>query len=381
MKPKGLREFPLHHPDDILGGTGPEGKEKREKSQRFVSLLRANYNVIIPWLQNSLSATPDNIGSDNFFDLDDERRRRIKIFFEIIKETSNFLSEGEQKKHLTHDVSNKTLVGLIAHMGVIDEDFFQGNVKCNKESKRGLEIFYSVLNRWYVSVEDLLLRSIDDKEISSDNVVPMDLDKMLNVFSNFENEGIGHIFVDETERVEKGDLEPENRQYSQINSKNFFIEFSEENLKGQLAGRKVMGNDGLIDNLLLNMSRNGLKDQMEAKNVYFDAFVEGNELVLRVMDDGKGISKEYIDPSNQNCIFSHGVSGTGSSGLGLADINTRVPSAGGELRLVSQGRGEEYTTTFSTGQALSEDYLEKINQNRSADKKIKTAFEIRLKLI
>lgn len=381
MRAKRSEELALYNQDGVIGDTGHDNREKKEKSQRFVSLLRANYEVIIPWLNNSLSATPDNIGSNNFFDLNDERKRRIKTFFEIIKEAGMFLAGGEQKQHLTHDVSSKTLRTLTSYMEVLDEDFFHGNVRCNDMSKRGLKVFYTVLNRWYVSVEDLLLRGIDNKEVAKDNVVPMDFSKMFDVFDHFKKEGIGDIIVDEGERVDKGSLSPENRQYSQINDKEFIIEFSEDELKKQLAGRKVMGNDGLVDNLLLNMSRNGLKDQMEAKNVYFSAFVEGGELVLRIMDDGKGISKDFIDPSNPKCIFNKGVSGTGSTGLGLSDVNTRVPSVGGELRLASQRRGENYVTTFSTTNDLSEDYLKKINQNRPVDKKIMTVFEIRLKLV
>lgn len=99
------------------------------------------------------------------------------------------------------------------------------------------------------------------------------------------------------------------------------------------------------------------------------------------MDDGKGISREYIDPSSPKCIFNQGVSGTGSTGLGLSGAEKRVPSIGGELGLVSQRKGEDYVTTFSTGRDLPTDYLEKINQKRSADKQIKTVWEIRLKLV
>lgn len=230
MRVRRPEKLALYNPDDVVGDSRHDN-EKKEKFQRFVSLLRVNYSIVIPWLKSSLLASPENIGSNNFFDLDDERKRRVKDFFEIIKEAGIFLAGGGQAQHLTHDVSSKTLRTLKSYMEVIDEDFFQGNVRCNNDSKRGLKIFYSVLNRWYVSVEDLLLRGIDSHDVAKDNVVPMDVDKLSSICNHFKEEGVDDISVDEKERVDKGSLSPENRQYSQIDNKNFFIEFSEDELK------------------------------------------------------------------------------------------------------------------------------------------------------
>jgi len=98
---------------------------------------------------------------------------------------------------------------------------------------------------------------------------------------------------------------------------------------------------------LLNALRNSLKDRVEANNIRLSAEIKDSFFVLRVEDDGKGIASKFLQKDYKEkdeetgeekdiYIFHEGASGTGSTGIGLADFDTRLASVGGELYVVSK---------------------------------------------
>ncbi|MCX6780086.1 MAG: ATP-binding protein, partial [Candidatus Magasanikbacteria bacterium] len=57
-----------------------------------------------------------------------------------------------------------------------------------------------------------------------------------------------------------------------------------------------------------------------------DVRLEGDELVIDVIDDGVGMNQDQLDPSGEKYIFGKGVksSSTGSTGIGLAEFPKRL---------------------------------------------------------
>ena len=237
-----------------------------------------------------------------------------------------------------------------------------------------LIVFLREWERNYVTISDILLRSIDTKKIPESLIGTFDIDLLSDV--------VGYFGSKEKKKLDRSSR-IHGSHYVGVEKKKFIVEANLEKIKKQLEGKKINGNNAVLINLLLNIFRNGFKSRMEADNVIFDAMVEGDELVLRVLNDGKGIAPRHVDLSNEKNIFQPGISGDNSSGLGLANAHTRVPSAGGVLRLVSQRRSEEgVITEFSTSGELPENYLYNIREQRKTENKIDvhTIWELRLKI-
>lgn len=341
-----------------------EDKERKTEARRLVSELREQYKSI-PLIINDPFA--------------EKAGEKLHSFFVLLKEAITFLETGEQKKFVSHDVGKKIKEYLLQYAENFEEDVVKRRPNSMPGAqdllKSGLSSFFRTLNRWYVSAEDLLLRLIDKENIAEEDIGPMNLDLLFDTVRRFQTVEINSILSEDRDRPQK------ERQYEQIRSKNFTLEFSETELKKQLAGRQVIGNDGLVNNFLLNIFRNGLKDRIEATNVYVDAFVEGNELVLRVMNDGKGIAPKHVDLASEVCIFKEGQSATGSTGFGLTNIDKRLPSAGGKLYITSERRsGEGVITEYSaTDDDLPFDLGALCAQRKELNKgDINTVWEIRL---
>lgn len=111
---------------------------------------------------------------------------------------------------------------------------------------------------------------------------------------------------------------------------------------------------GTVINAIANMIRNARKEAVNAPHLSVTTTREGDELVYRVIDDGKGMAKEQLNPANlEQFIFRKGVSGTGSTGLGLAGLHTRIESIGGRMTVMTRQRdsgSDEFVTYVSSGE-------------------------------
>lgn len=108
---------------------------------------------------------------------------------------------------------------------------------------------------------------------------------------------------------------------------NYVSDFNNLEIDGNAA---VYGN--LVANLINNAcSRDTYKSTdngreisvagIHASEVNITVEYDQSDLVVTVVDNGDGISQEALNPSNEKFIFSGGVSGRGSTGLGLKDAN------------------------------------------------------------
>jgi signal transduction histidine kinase len=100
----------------------------------------------------------------------------------------------------------------------------------------------------------------------------------------------------------------------------------------------------LIINSIFNVLRNGCAIHVDAREGGVNLSVKklGTDLVIRVVDNGIGLSGNQLDPENEKFIFNKGKqkSRRGSTGLGLAHLDKRMERGGGMIRVASRKRGQ-----------------------------------------
>lgn len=246
-----------------------------------------------------------------------------------------------------------------------------------------LSVVVSQWGRYVVGVEDVLVRIISEDTIPQEYNNGLDIDTVWGAINYFYNSELSKI------RSFKKDP---NSAYKEIDKKTIdCVTLSNcDQLKLELGDDQIAGNNGLVGNFLLNALRNSLKDRVEANNIRLTAKIKGDWFVMRVEDDGKGIASKFLQKDykekdettgeeKSTYIFCEGASGTGSSGIGLADFDTRLASVGGELYVVSKPKyvKEKDLVRFQYGSTA-----EKANEVEF-DESLEhgTVFEIRLPII
>ena len=101
---------------------------------------------------------------------------------------------------------------------------------------------------------------------------------------------------------------------------------------------------------ILDIAQNSVK--AEADNITLELIEEGNLFTFRITDDGKGMTKEFLDRVLDPFTTSRT---TRKVGLGLPLLNLAAEATGGELRIESRDRethpdehGTVVTATFFT---------------------------------
>lgn len=205
-----------------------------------------------------------------------------------------------------------------------------------------------ILAKWdrsLVGVEDILLRIISETEIVPEYNTGLSVETVSGAIKYFEKDELANIsaFSKESDSA-----------YKKIDSKEFKSVSLEDwdKINNELGDRQIAGNDGLVGNFILNALRNSLKDRVESDHIKLSASIKGDWFVMRVEDDGKGIASKFLQKGyvekdeatgveKEIYIFHEGASGTGSSGIGLANFDTRLASVGGELYVVSKPKYEK----------------------------------------
>ena len=95
----------------------------------------------------------------------------------------------------------------------------------------------------------------------------------------------------------------------------------------------LYANQGLLSRALVNLIVNAVQAVPEDREpqVTVSAQRKDRHVVLAVTDNGKGVSPELREK-----IWTHGVSGKGSSGLGLAFVKTAAERFGGHVEIESE---------------------------------------------
>ena len=99
----------------------------------------------------------------------------------------------------------------------------------------------------------------------------------------------------------------------------------------------IFANQGLLSRAVVNLVINAVQAVPEGKEpkITVEAAAEADMIGIIVSDNGRGVS-----PEQQESIWHHGVSGKGSSGLGLAFVRTAIERFGGHIKIQSEtGKG------------------------------------------
>ncbi|GEM_PF-6150039 len=247
----------------------------------------------------------------------------------------------------------------------------------------GLDKVLTKWDRCLVGIEDILLRIVSEAEVAPKYNTGLNLETVGGAINYFAKDEIANIrsFSKEHDSAYKkiGDIE-----FESVSIENW------DKIKQDLGDRRIAGNDGLIGNFILNALRNSLKDRVESKQVKLSVSINGDQFVMRVVDDGKGIASKFLQKGYKEkdevtgeekevYIFHEGASGTGSSGIGLADFDTRLASVGGELYVVSKPKyvEEKGLVHFQHGSTAEKANEVEFDENLEHG----TVFEIRLPII
>ncbi len=230
-------------------------------------------------------------------------------------------------------------------------------------------------DRIEVSLEDMLLRLVDKDKIPENYVRPIDLGVWNKVVDFFNDKEIKKI---------KDYSNDEKSPYYRSAERHFEVDVDWVGLVESLKGKQVKANDGLVCNFILNAFRNALGNRIQSESgsptkVKLSIKIEGDKMVVRIDDDGKGMDQKHLAPKGSGeSIFDLGVSGTGSTGMGLENFNKRFASCGGALFVVSRREGATRNDSPASYQiGGSEEELKQIEFNHLDHG---TVFELQLKI-
>lgn len=266
-----------------------------------------------------------------------------------------------------HDMGN-----LVMPVSSFREFLLGYGVTPKDKSIKYLKLFRDNAVPYAMIMEDLLAREVDGSISSAVERSNLDLNGVLGSLEALSKSNAVDGLVKKKFRFEKLD--------------NNFLKSDED----------VLSVSGVVTNALMNEIRNSSKERIDATRVELKIKREDNELVLQVIDDGQGmrrqhLEKDYVVAYNETpedkpfdgkldsgYIFDSGKksSGTGSTGLGIANLDKRITSLDGVLRVASKRRfesgkhGEQINFTTEEGEEKLPNI--ELQENQS------TVFEIRL---
>ncbi len=245
-------------------------------------------------------------------------------------------------------------------LSLADDDFFADFAGKKKNLNRLVSFFRQVVGAWpqyCLIIEDILLRKTEaeGRQVEKADLDPEFLERALkSLFDSQAVDGRVKFLVEEAPKIKSL-------------------------LK---ADEVILTQPGLVADVLFNIIRNSAKEKVAGKRVKIIAEREGKELVLQVVDSGIGMTPAQLDPHSEECIFKEGVSGTKSTGLGLAEADIRLPSlAGAKLSYWSKkrGTGSGYSS-FSTDEKTEIPFTTYHSEKDSSDYEVSTLAEIRLSI-
>lgn len=356
-----------------------EDLERESKKMEAKSFLETLYfldhgngaDSLIPKMREFITEKDDeamkNLLMENY-----EQIQKLLDLFDFLK---NYKKADARTKH---DLSNIAFV-VDGFLTVCLEVAKNGG-QINPDD---LSVIVSRWGRYVVGVEDVLLRIISEDTIPQEYNNGLNIDTIggaINYFCNSELSNI-HSFKKHPDSAYK---EIDNKTIDCVTLLNW------KQLKLELGDNQISGNNGLVGNFLLNALRNSLKDRVEANNIHLSAEIKGDWFVMRVEDDGKGIASKFLQKDykekdeasgeeKSTYIFCEGASGTGSTGIGLADFDTRLASVGGELYVVSKPKYVEEKDLVRFQYGSTAEKANEVEFDESLEHG--TVFEIRLPII
>ena len=115
--------------------------------------------------------------------------------------------------------------------------------------------------------------------------------------------------------------------------------------RGEMPALQVHGNFNDLQQVLTNVLLNARDAVAEHGNIWIDAHEEGERVIIRVKDDGKGIAPELIDRIFDPLVTTR--RGQGGTGLGLAISRRILNACDGDITVQSTvGQGAEFSISL-----------------------------------
>ena len=209
--------------------------------------------------------------------------------------------------------------------------------------------------RYSLIMEDVALRSLDPVKVEKDQCRQMNTD----------------MFYEAAKSLQESDAVD-----GRVNKLLIMVDDFPKLAEGEV----VEGlNPGAVANGLFNIIRNACYKDVGASKVELTVAREGDELILKVENDGeKVISPEQLNSESEEYIFRSGVSSrdttNGHKGLGLANMDKRFKLMNVDLSVVSKKDGQE--AFFSNSPEVSQEEVAGAFELEPG--KANTIFELRL---
>jgi len=291
--------------------------------------------------------------------------------------------ENKRQRFVGHDLHNLAGV-MFAYQNLAIREV--GNQKSQENIRRGLLKNWP---RYSLILQDICLPGISRETVPEEYLGDFD-SKATRSTLNLLVEGLEHKskIKKETNRSythKRLDSDPVQHLVTEEGSKVYIsvdlqrLEIIGEEVLLLNENEKTSVSTGVIINAISNITRNavgefprldefgeqmygedGLPLERGAKNVILKISREtgesGEELVFRVIDDGKGMSAEYLNPQDENYIFQEGESHRSSSGLGLTNMPERMASMGVKLNVWTRERDtSERKRSFFSNEFVGDD--------------------------
>ncbi len=343
-------------------------EEKRERSVFLFDSIHKFSDTVWPRIANMLSIAKTNNG-----DLDQvQKKELVTLLGDIVTNPCLNIANLSYLKSIDrslvtqaeHDLNNFSIA--ISHVSTIRGEIVGGKQLNTAEdtavSLSDIAVVYENWPGFAIALEDVLLHEQKLEETESVEQKPLDLD---------------FFVAGMTQLIKSGAVEGR--------VKKMFAGQKLPDCSGILKeDEEVISQIAVVGNLIFNFCRNSAKEKIDAKSFNFSVNREGDELVLRVIDDGNGMEAELLDPNSPKFIFGKGKqsSHTGSSGIGLADAPQRLDKfANAKLRVWSRPRMDinaPYNTFPPDNQDEVPVMMMDTKKDDSATNFVSTIFEIRL---
>ena len=325
--------------------------------------------------QESLQRVVDKILSSPIFD------ERV---YGGIKEASPYL-----KKFMGHDLGNLAMV-VIGNTQLLQEK------KLGKYNKHAVQ---NIMRQWPVFsliMEDICLRGVSKRKVDKEYFRDFDLASMNDAIG-----GTKKIILEKLKmkkwRLQNADLLGKSAAAHMVglggDRVDVSVNLEEVSLPDMdithlpvMENEELVGAPGAIVNAVCNIMRNAAGEYLKsvksgsdgkatefeeagAEHVAVEADIreddEGNRyVVFTVVDDGKGMSADYLQEGTKKNIFQEGRSHRESSGYGLTNLPGRLHSMQAKLRVWSMERDKEtpLPAFFDSSGALENKWRQEVEE-------------------
>ncbi len=247
-------------------------------------------------------------------------------------------------KFMGHDLDN-TANNVLLNREVTREN------ESENEKRRSVGVILKYWPHYSSIMEDICLRGLDNRKIDKEHLREFNFATFSELLAGFKGNMREKMFAKSSETASlvsnRLDISKKLKELTFLNSVD----------PAKIAGEKCCVVPGVVINALYNIVRNaageylkmdaegkiildesGVPTELGAERVNVSVYKEGKFIVFRVVDNGKGMTPDYLEEGAPKNIFAEGRSHRGSSGYGLTNMPQRLKSMGAHLRVLTWQR-------------------------------------------